>query len=457
MQGHLRTRLRPARTAAGPRVPAAGPGRRPGHLARRRRPPCWTWTSYDAEELLEIPGGHLACWSPPHPAATATTTWSGSTRVPAPSATKSRRPSVTQRCPGCWTSTWPRPPGVRPGATRRPAASTTSQPTSYPGLDFADQRRRTRLAVRRSRTACSPAPSSAPAGPTLRRAADLLMAAVDVAESGANSRRYEVVASAISKAARCRQRRPGRGAGARTTLTHVTQSGREVPAEPRRRPSAPCCSGWRRTTPCRPAASPTSAASSPSTSTATRRRRHTSARPRRLPRRPQPAGRGQRALQSLPGAHSRSAVRPARSSWRARASAIYDEPRACAPAGQRQIRPRYGVDQGGSGRRGGRRADRRRSGFSTTAVSRCGRGWPTSRLAEAHLTADRPAQAAAHAEQALALRGIGGEWRRATGADRARPSPAGPGPDGRAEACWREALAITNSWGRPKRKRSGLC
>ncbi|MFF5333538.1 BTAD domain-containing putative transcriptional regulator [Streptomyces sp. NPDC013181] len=69
------------------------------------------------------------------------------------------------------------------------------------------------------------------------------------------------------------------------------------------------------------------------------------------------------------------------------------------------------------------------------------------RLAEVHLTAGRHALAAAHAEQAIALRGIGGEWRRGTvltvlGKALLRMEQ----PD-RARACWTEALAIYEQLG----------
>lgn len=69
------------------------------------------------------------------------------------------------------------------------------------------------------------------------------------------------------------------------------------------------------------------------------------------------------------------------------------------------------------------------------------------RMAEVHLAAGRATLAAAHAEQAIALRGIGGEWRRGTvltvlGKALIRLSQ----PD-RAHACWREALTIYETLG----------
>ncbi|KUJ70063.1 hypothetical protein ACZ90_06805 [Streptomyces albus subsp. albus] len=64
------------------------------------------------------------------------------------------------------------------------------------------------------------------------------------------------------------------------------------------------------------------------------------------------------------------------------------------------------------------------------------------RLAETHLTAGRAAQAAEHAEEALALRGLGGEWRRGTILTVLGRALCALGETDRAHACWREALAI---------------
>jgi tetratricopeptide (TPR) repeat protein len=64
------------------------------------------------------------------------------------------------------------------------------------------------------------------------------------------------------------------------------------------------------------------------------------------------------------------------------------------------------------------------------------------RIAEAHLAARRPAQAAQHAEQALALRCIGGDWMRGNVLTTLGRSLAELGQADRAKACWREALTI---------------
>ncbi|MFI5619564.1 AfsR/SARP family transcriptional regulator [Streptomyces sp. NPDC051567] len=64
------------------------------------------------------------------------------------------------------------------------------------------------------------------------------------------------------------------------------------------------------------------------------------------------------------------------------------------------------------------------------------------RLAEAHLAAHRPTLAASHAEQAIALRGIGGEWRRATVLTVLGKALRALGQTDRARACWRDAETV---------------
>ncbi|MEU5809738.1 BTAD domain-containing putative transcriptional regulator [Streptomyces sp. NPDC047718] len=72
------------------------------------------------------------------------------------------------------------------------------------------------------------------------------------------------------------------------------------------------------------------------------------------------------------------------------------------------------------------------------------------RLAEAHLAAHRPTLAAAHAEQAIALRGIGGEWRRATVLTVLGKALQRLGQRDRARVCWRDAEAVFAGLGSPE-------
>ncbi|MFH0520926.1 BTAD domain-containing putative transcriptional regulator [Streptomyces sp. M41] len=78
-------------------------------------------------------------------------------------------------------------------------------------------------------------------------------------------------------------------------------------------------------------------------------------------------------------------------------------------------------------------------------------GMTLFRLAEVDLAARRPAQAAASAELALTvLRGIGGEWRRGNVLTVLGRALSGIGQTGRAQVCWREALEIFDSLGVPE-------
>ncbi|MFI9255618.1 BTAD domain-containing putative transcriptional regulator [Streptomyces sp. NPDC053069] len=70
-------------------------------------------------------------------------------------------------------------------------------------------------------------------------------------------------------------------------------------------------------------------------------------------------------------------------------------------------------------------------------------GMTLFRLAELDLAASRPAQAATNAETALALlRGVGGEWRRGNVLTVLGRALDGIGQSGRAQVCWEEALQI---------------
>jgi DNA-binding SARP family transcriptional activator len=69
------------------------------------------------------------------------------------------------------------------------------------------------------------------------------------------------------------------------------------------------------------------------------------------------------------------------------------------------------------------------------------------RIAEAHLAAGRAAEAAAHAEQALALRIVNGEWRRATVLVVLGKALMALDQQDRATAIWRNALAVFDQLG----------
>ncbi|MEV7079920.1 BTAD domain-containing putative transcriptional regulator [Streptomyces sp. NPDC093516] len=78
-------------------------------------------------------------------------------------------------------------------------------------------------------------------------------------------------------------------------------------------------------------------------------------------------------------------------------------------------------------------------------------GMSLFRLAEVDLAARRPAQAAANAEMALTvLRGIGGEWRRGNVLTVLGRALSGIGQTGRAQVCWQEAAVIYEELGSPE-------
>ncbi|WP_030951757.1 AfsR/SARP family transcriptional regulator [Streptomyces sp. NRRL S-481] len=78
-------------------------------------------------------------------------------------------------------------------------------------------------------------------------------------------------------------------------------------------------------------------------------------------------------------------------------------------------------------------------------------GMTLFRLAEVDLAARRPAQAAANAEMALTvLRGIGGEWRRGNVLTVLGRALSGIGQTGRAQVCWQEAAGIYEELGSPE-------
>ncbi|MFJ8955879.1 BTAD domain-containing putative transcriptional regulator [Streptomyces sp. NPDC102381] len=78
-------------------------------------------------------------------------------------------------------------------------------------------------------------------------------------------------------------------------------------------------------------------------------------------------------------------------------------------------------------------------------------GMALCRLAEVDLNAQRPTRAASNAESALTmLRGIGGAWRRGNVLTVLGKALRDLGQSGRAEVCWREALGIYEELGSPE-------
>lgn len=86
----------------------------------------------------------------------------------------------------------------------------------------------------------------------------------------------------------------------------------------------------------------------------------------------------------------------------------------------------------------------------TESRQRLWEGTTHFRIAQVHLAARRPAQAAQHTEQALATGCIGGEWMRGNALTLLGKSLGALGQSDRARACWSEALTIFEESGSPE-------
>ncbi|GAA5066704.1 transcriptional regulator AfsR [Streptomyces similanensis] len=278
-------------------------------------------------------------------------------------------------------------------------------------------------------------------GPTtLRRAVDLLWAAVDLAESGANSKEYEAVGAALRDAAReaADSRSEGRAVLVLANARHWSGQFDQADEEARQalalaesaHDALPCC--W---------------AANILGVFAFYQSRYTEAE-EYLER----AIADFRACGDLSGAaaalcnlsrlhlqtgRADSAVDLAR-----QGTEMYEELGHLLKAANGHYA--LGVALGKSGRP----ADSTGHLSQALQVFRASRqrlweGMTLFRLAEVDLLAQRPAQAAANAEMALTpLREIGGAWRRGNVLTVLGQALNGIGQSGRAEVCWREALDI---------------
>ncbi|MFJ2596346.1 AfsR/SARP family transcriptional regulator [Streptomyces erythrochromogenes] len=319
--------------------------------------------------------------------------------------------------------------------------------THYPGLVFAEPR----AALDWLHTEAGPLlacvrQASVRGGdsPVLRRAVDLLWAAKDLAESGANSKQYESAATALRDAAQA-AKDPYAEGRARTTLTNVhLVAGRFAEADDEARQATALA---------REAGDP-------------------------LPSCWAPNDRGIIALYEGRHADGERYLLQAIQNFRAdgnnvgEASALCNLSRIHVELGRLTsaidlaqqgiaIYDRMGLSL--------RLANGRYAlGIALTQAGRLGEalaqltealalfhdnrqplweGVTHFRLAVAHLAARRPTLAAAHAEQAIALRGIGGEWRRATVLTVLGKALRRLGQTDRARACWRDAETVFKQLG----------
>ncbi|MFG3000057.1 BTAD domain-containing putative transcriptional regulator [Streptomyces sp. NPDC048340] len=325
--------------------------------------------------------------------------------------------------------------------------------THYPGLVFADPRAAQDwlyaeadplLACVRQASVRAGGKSAGGDTQVLRRAVDLLWAAKDLAESGANSKQYESAATALRDAAHAAEdpRAEGR---ARTTLTNVhLVAGRFAEADDEAR---------RATSLARTAGDP-------------------------LPSCWAPNDRGIIALYEGRHADGERYLLEAIENFRAdgnnvgEASALCNLSRIHVELGRlgsaielaqqgiaiydrmgltlRLANGRYAL--GIALTQAGRLAEALSQLTEALSLFHENRqplweGVTHFRLAEAHLAARRPTLAASHAEQAIALRGIGGEWRRATVLTVLGKALRRLGQRDRARVCWRDAEVVFTQLG----------
>ncbi|RSS36362.1 AfsR family transcriptional regulator, partial [Streptomyces sp. WAC07061] len=311
--------------------------------------------------------------------------------------------------------------------------------TRHPGLALSDPRTALDWLFAEADPLLACARQSAGRPDALRRAVDLLWAAKDLAESGANSKQYESAALTLCEAARA-ARDPRSEGRARTTLTMVHLfAGRFAEADEQARQAMDLARG----------------AGDP------------------LPSCWAPNDRGIIALYQNRYEDGERYLLEAIESFRAddnhigEASALCNLSRIHVGLGRLDSAidlARQGIavyDRMGLTLRlaNGRYA----LGIALTQAGRLGEaldqlgealslfhdnrqplweGVTHFRLAEAHLAAERPTLAAKHAEQAIALRGIGGEWRRATVLTVLGKALRRLGQPDRARACWRDAETV---------------
>ncbi|MEU8977687.1 BTAD domain-containing putative transcriptional regulator [Streptomyces sp. NPDC048309] len=318
--------------------------------------------------------------------------------------------------------------------------------TKWAGLTFPDRDRALEWLFSESNCLLACALQASTTG-MQRKAADLLMAAVDLGESGANSLQFTQAAVAVSDAAQAAGDSWAEGR-ARTMLTHVhSVSGRfaEAEAEGKRALELGLSAG-----------DPVACGQAPNQRgiIALYEGRHADA-----------EAHFERALEAFrsdgnqPGAASalcnlsrvhlatgrtESAVTLAQTGIE-----IYEQD----VTGQtlRLANGKYAL--GLALTNAGKTAEAQSALLSALEVFRDSRqrlwhGMTLFRLAELHLSDRGPALAASHAEQALAvLRGIGGEWRRGNVLTVLGRALMAIGHTDRAHVCWREALAIFEELG----------
>ncbi|GGZ14177.1 hypothetical protein GCM10010327_51480 [Streptomyces nitrosporeus] len=321
--------------------------------------------------------------------------------------------------------------------------------TGYPGLAFSTSGEALDWLFNESSGVLACARQSASHG-MLRRAADLLMAAVDLGESGANSHQFAQAATAVSEAARAAGDVQAEGR-ARTMLTHVHSiSGRfaEAQRDARRALELGLASG-----------DPVSSSQAPNQLgiIALYEKRHADAEAHFTQALTAFRADGNQsgeaaALCNISRVHLATDRKRSAVSLAQEGIALYQSDGKAHALRLANGKYALGLALTGAGQNA-----QARTVLSEALTVFCDsrqrfwHGMTLFRLAEVDLNDGMPARAAAQAEQALAvLHEIGGAWRRANILTVLGMSLTALGQTGRAEACWREALTAFEDLGSPE-------
>ncbi|MDH6518395.1 DNA-binding SARP family transcriptional activator [Streptomyces sp. SAI-135] len=317
----------------------------------------------------------------------------------------------------------------------------------YPGLTFADRHAAQDWLYAEAVSLLACVRQSAGSG-FLRRAVDLLWAAVDLAESGTNSKEYEGVASALREAAR-EARDPAAEARALITLAYAhSVTGRfdladEEAARAHELTVAsgdPLAGSW---------ASNILGVIAVYQSRNDDGEAHLTRAIEGFRACDDPTGEASALCNlsriHLAGGRTESAVSLARQGME-----MYDAMGHALKGANARYALGLALTQHGSLAEATARLQEALTVFQDSR-QRLWEGMSMFRLAEADLAARRPAQAASNAETALTvLRGIGGDWRRANVLVVLGHALSGIGQPGRSQVCWREALDLFEALDAPE-------
>ncbi|MFJ9829224.1 BTAD domain-containing putative transcriptional regulator [Streptomyces sp. NPDC101160] len=322
------------------------------------------------------------------------------------------------------------------------------EPTDYAGLTFTDRHAAQDWLYAEANCILACVRQSAPAKGTLRRAVDLLWAALDLGESGANAKEFEAVGSLLRDAAHQLgdARAEGRAltalAGVHHTAGRFTEADRDaelaLPHADAARDPLPAC--W--------------SANARGIIALYQNRfdegevhlAHAIERFRGIEDRPGEAS----ALCNLSRIHLATGRTAKAIALAQEGTRIYDS----MGHALRGANGRYAL---GLALTAAGRLDEAVERLSEAlevfrdSRQRLWEGMTLFRLSEVDIAARRHAQAAANAEMALTvLRGIGGEWRRGNVLTVLGRALQGIGQSGRAQVCWQEALDIFESLDAPE-------